>query len=295
MKTWNQCLNEPIAEAVARHAGRKWRVKTVRDLSELACHSCAILSDGALPVFAKYSDAPDAAHQFEVEQASLEYLSSRAGVLIPTFIGIAPAENGALFISEALEVIDRGPLQWRQIGRTLARLHRIKSDQCGFPIQNYFGPLNQENTPVQDWATFYRERRLIPFLRVAVDSGHLPAPMAGQVEKVIRRLPELCGPEVKPALLHGDAQKNNFLSTPQGAYLIDPAVYFGNPEIDLAYMDYFEPVPADVFAGYREEMPIDPGFPGRRNLWRIAGYLAAVAVEGPEHLFRLADALRDYL
>jgi len=63
--------------------------------------------------------------------------------------------------------------------------------------------------------------------------------------------------------------------------VIDPAVYYGNPEIDLAYVDYFEPMPDDVFAGYREEMPIDPGFPERRELWRVSAYLAAVQVEEP--------------
>lgn len=77
--------------------------------------------------------------------------------------------------------------------------------------------------------------------------------------------------------------------------VIDPAVYYGNPEIDLALIDYFEPVPADVFIGYREEMPIDPGFHERRDLWRVYGYLAGVTVEGPAWLGRLIDAVQKYL
>lgn len=295
MKGWHRFLNRPLEEAVSRHRGRTWLARDIRDLSEFACHPCAVISDGAASVFAKYSDAPDAVHQFEVEQAGLEYLSARAGVLIPTPVAILPLETGALFIAEALDEVDRGPLQWRQIGRTLARIHHIRSDQCGFHMKTYFGPLEQDNTPTEDWATFYRERRLLPFLKLAVDSGNLSRDMALQVEKVIRRLPELCGPAVSPRLLHGDAQKNNFISTRQGACVIDPAVYYGHPEVDLAYIDYFESVPWDVFAGYREEMPIDAGFDQRRNLWRIHGYLAAVAVEGREYCFRLANAIRDYL
>ncbi len=65
---------------------------------------------------------------------------------------------------------------------------------------------------------------------------------------------------------HGDAQQNNFISTDRGAVVIDPAVYYGNPEMDLAYVDYFQAVPDDVLDGYRDELPIDAGFRERRDL-----------------------------
>jgi protein-ribulosamine 3-kinase len=65
--------------------------------------------------------------------------------------------------------------------------------------------------------------------------------------------------------------------------IIDPAVYYGHPEMELAYIDYFQPVPRDVFDGYQEQLP---GFWDRRHLWRLWGYLAAVTVEGAGHLSR---------
>jgi fructosamine-3-kinase len=108
--------------------------------------------------------------------------------------------------------------------------------------------------------------------------------MIRKIEKLIMGLPDLHLPEVQPSLLHGDAQQNNFISTEQGAMVIDPAVYYGNLEMDLAYMDYFQPVPGDVFDGYREIMPIDPGFEERRDLWRLPGYLAVLTVEGSRFL-----------
>ena len=77
-----------------------------------------------------------------------------------------------------------------------------------------------------------------------------------------------------------------------GAVVIDPAIYYGNPEMDLAFIDYFQTVPDDVFDGYRDELPIDPGFWERRDLWRVWGYLAAVTVEGPVHLGKLTGALQ---
>ena len=50
-----------------------------------------------------------------------------------------------------------------------------------------------------------------------------------------------------------------------GAMVIHLAIYFGKPELDLAHMDFFQPVPDDVFPGYRESLPIDPGFNEKRE------------------------------
>lgn len=198
-------------------------------------------------------------------------------------------------ILEAIETIDRTPIQWRQIGQTLARIHRVKGNAYGLETHCYFGPLYQDNRPMSNWSTFYAERRLFPRMIGAINAGHMPTTAIQQVERLISRLPNLCGPEVAPTLLHGDAQQNNFISTAAGSVVIDPAVYYGHREMDLAYIDYFQPVPEDVFLGYQEELPIDPGFHERRDLWRVYGYLAAVEVEGAVYLGKLLDAVQQYL
>jgi fructosamine-3-kinase len=185
---------------------------------------------------------------------------------------------------------------------TLASLHQVNDPHFGAAhVEGFFGPLPQDNTPVisNRWADFYTERRLIPRLRSAVDAGHLPRGLAADIERLRRRLPTLCGPEPRPVLLHGDAQHHNFVSTPSGAVVVDVAPYFGHPELDLAVVDYFHPVPDDVFDAYRELLPIDSGFAERRELWRIFAYLAVVTVDsdqpfGRAILARLTDAVRLY-
>jgi fructosamine-3-kinase len=291
----SKSLRAPIEEAVSKYKGRRWRIGDERDLSEFACHHCAIVSDGAFAVFFKCSDAVDAKRQFEVELSGLQTLSKRAAVLIPEPMGIVQVEGGTLLIMEALEAIERGPRQWREIGITLARIHQVKGVSCGFEMNGFCGPLYQDNTPTQNWVTFYRERRLLPRLRVAIDSGNMPSSVVSKVETLIARLPELCSSKIIPTLLHGDAQQNNFISTANGTFVIDPAVYYGDPEIDLALLGSFQPVPDAVFDGYREEMPIDSGFLERCDLWRVTMYLAAVAIEGKAYLNKLTDALQRYL
>ena len=264
-------------------------------MTGFACHPCAILSDGAYSVFAKLSEAANGLDQFEIELAGLRLLSQRAGVLSPTPVGIVSVADGTILVMEEVRAVARAPRHWRQMGQALACIHKVKGERFGLERHGYFGPLFQDNTPMSDWPTFYAERRLWPGLRLAIDSGNMPPQVIRQVERVISRLPELCGPTVAPALLHGDAQQNNFVSTELGPVVIDPAAYYGNPEMDLAYVDYFQPVPDDVFRGYQDELPIDPGFWGRRGLWRVWGYLACVAVGGPGYLSNLTEALQCYL
>lgn len=288
-------LRIPMERAVSEHIGRIWKVVETRDLRDYACHPAAIFSDGAYPVFVKFSDAANGLEQFEVERAGLRLLAERAGVRTPVPVGNIAVQGGALMVLEAVREVAREPRHWRQIGQTLARIHAVKGNFCGLETQGYFGPLYQDNRPMRDWPTFYAERRLWPRLIGAIDAGRLPAEAIRRIEKLIARLPGLCGPETAPALLHGDAQQNNYISAEMETIVIDPAVCYGNPEFDLAYIDYFQPVPEDVFDGYREVMPIDPGFSERRDLWRVYGYLAAVSVEGPAYLGKLMDAVQVYL
>jgi fructosamine-3-kinase len=291
----NDQLPVAVEKIVSEYRGKQWTMKEFRDMNEFSSHPAAILSDGSYSVFVKLSTAANGLEQFERELAGLRLLSERASVLIPTPIGMLPVEGGVMMILEGVQAVDRTPKQWRQIGRALAQIHREKGSRFGLDAHNYFGPLYQDNRFMDDWPTFYAERRLWPRLVGAINSGNLPTDVIKLVEKLIMRLPDLCGPDVTPTLLHGDAQQNNFISTAAGAVVVDPAVYYGHPEMDLGYIDYFQPVSDDVLNAYRDELPIDPGFRERRELWRVYGYLAIAEVGGMPYLPQLTSALRKYL
>ena len=288
----NERLRSAVAERVGRHLGRAWRPVRVQDKSESASHAAAILSDGTYAVFVKLATSATARDQFEREAAGLRFLTRRSGVLTPTVIGIAEGEGAVALIMEAVRTVERGPREWRQMGRALARIHAVQADRFGFHAYNYWGDFRQENSPAADWAEFFWTNRIAPRLAAAVDSGHLPVGLAVQVEGLHARLPALCGNRVTPSLLHGDAHQNNFLCTPNGPALIDPAICFGHPEADLAYVDFFAPVSELLFDGYRELAAIEHGFAERRELWLIPARLAMIEVLGPRHVPRLVTALR---
>ena len=94
--------------------------------------------------------------------------------------GISASDTTWLLLFEALpeRTTDRSPDDFRAIGRTLATMHEVHQGQFGLAdFDGYFGPLPQDNRPVpaNTWPDFYAERRVRPLLKIAVDSGNLPA------------------------------------------------------------------------------------------------------------------------
>jgi protein-ribulosamine 3-kinase len=304
-------LAESVVRQVARsataHRGRPWVETGFTDLNDRASHPCGVFHGEPFSVFAKLDTSTGDSEQFTAELRGLDLVRRLAGVATPTPVatGIVTVDGGSLLMYEALPERPTGARtaqDWRAIGRTLAALHSAHDGRFGLAAgDGFFGPLRQDNRPISTdrWADFYAERRVLPLLRSAVDAGTLPADIAAGVERLVPRLPDLCGPEPRPSLLHGDAQQNNFISIAAGAVVIDAVVYFGHPEVDLALVDLFTPVPDAVFDGYREMRPIDPGFPRRRELWRLHGYLAVVTVDGAnpfgrQYVGRIAAAARSY-
>lgn len=139
----NADLRHQIEKAVTMHLGAPWRINAFQDLNDLASHPCALLSDGTYAVFAKLSQAMNAVAQFEAELHGLRLIASLSGVAVPTPIGIVTAQDanaGAVMLLEGVQAVERTGVQWRHIGQTLARIHRVKGTRFGLETNGYFGP-----------------------------------------------------------------------------------------------------------------------------------------------------------
>lgn len=292
-------VKDAIERAVCRHLGRRWVARGFTDLTDRASHRCGVLHGEPISVFAKLDSGDDAEEKFAAELRGLELLQERAQFPVPTPVGtgLLALDDGFLLLTEALSErppSDRTPEDWRAIGHTLATLHQTTGTRFGLATNGYFGALRQDNAPVASnrWVDFYRERRVLPLLRSAADTGQFPDDLRRDVERLVGRLSSLCGPEPRPTLLHGDAQQHNFVSTDAGAVVADATPYFGHPEVDLMLVDYFQPVPDDLFHAYRDVVPIDAEFAQRRDLWCVFVDLACVTVRAGQFERPALDRLR---
>ena len=142
----------------------------------------------------------------------------------------------------------------RDAARIVARLHRATtSSSFGYAYDTPLGSLVQDNRAGASWIAFYREQRLLPLVRACLEGGQLDLDLA----RAIRELP-LEGllahrASVRPALLHGDLWRGNMLfAQDRLAALIDPALYYGDPQVDCAMLRLFPALCDDFFAAYRE-------------------------------------------
>lgn len=246
--------------------------------------------------------------------------------------GDAEAADGtAWLLLEWLEPGPRGPAFDERLGRGLAALHAwrattsgdstasvsadltrssdsessvgdttapassvVRGDAWGWEADNFIGPLPQENGRAETWAAFWRDRRLAPQLRRARDLGRLPGRMADW-DALFARLPALlaAGEDDGPSLLHGDLWSGNVLSADGAPALVDPAVYRGHREADLAMADLFGGFGARFHAAYAEASPLLPGYAEtRRSIYQLYYLLVHVNLFAGGYISQTAATLR---
>lgn len=231
-------------------------------------------------VFVKHRPGAPAG-TFTAEARGLEAIRVRGAPRVPQVLAVGD-EDGARFL--ALEWLPPGPPapgHDERLGRALAALHRAGAPAFGDPLPNWIGPLPQDNTPHADWPGFLAERRLAPLVRAARDRGGLEAGDVARAERLMGRLPELCGPPEPPARLHGDLWGGNAHPGPDGLpVLIDPATYGGHREMDLAMMRLFGGFSERVFAACAEAYPTAPGAAGRVALMQLYPLLVHLVLFG---------------
>ena len=215
---------------------------------------------------------------FGVEAEGLEALAASGSVRVPSVVAASgPGDEVAWLLLEWIEEGRAGRAGWIRLGRELAALHRhpgpgAPDARFGWGGDNLIGSLPQPNGWSGDWAGFWAERRIRPLARELRERGALSAAQASIVETVAERAGELLGPAATdgPSLLHGDLWSGNVLFARGGApVLIDPAVYVGHREVDLAMADLFGGFSGAFREAYEDAWPLQPGHLRRRPAYQL--------------------------
>jgi len=190
----------------------------------------------------------------------------------------------AYLVIEHLELHQEG--DFAALGAMLARLHGAAGTRYGWSRDNYIGATEQENAWAEEWPAFFRERRLRPQIALAQRNG-----FSLECDFVLDNLDKLLGHGPRPSLLHGDLWSGNAGFHRGEPVLFDPAVYYGDRECDLAMTELFGGFPADFYASYAKELPLDAGYGKRKHLYNLYHLLNHLNIFGGGYLGQVSSTL----
>jgi len=193
---------------------------------------------------------------------------------------------------EFIEQRRRAPGYWEVLGHQLAQLHKCSAPSHGLDHNNYIGSLAQSNKTHRSWLTFFIEERLSPLLKLAIDDHHAPGVWMRKFETLYARLPSLL-PDGRPSLLHGDLWSGNVITGHDGLpCLIDPAVYYGHREADLAMTHLFGGFEDGFYSSYESLYPLPTGFSERIDLYNLYPLLVHFNLFGASYAERITNILK---
>lgn len=223
--------------------------------------------------------------RLDVEGWMLRLLAERCPALpLP---GVHVAED-ALLVMDALDASGNlTPAAEEHAAEVIAGLHAVTAHRFGLERDTVIGGLPQPNPWTERWSDFFRDHRLLAMARQGLEAGRLPAGMMTRIERLAGRLDTWIDDGAPPSLLHGDLWTGNVLVGMDGhiSGLIDPAVYYGDAEIELAFTTLFGTFGEPFFRRYDEIRPLRPGFfEVRRDLYLLYPLLVHVRLFGGSYV-----------
>ena len=187
----------------------------------------------------------------------------------------------------------------------LAALHSVTGHAFGLERDTLIGGLDQPNGQMASSGTpsspsggssIWPARQRPP--------GGCRRRRRARIEARAGRLDRWLDEPAAPALIHGDMWGGNVLCrrTAPGADrgnriagFIDPAIYYADPEVELAFATLFNTFGEAFFARYREVRPLAPGFfKARRDLYNLYPLLVHVRLFGGGYLGAVERTLRRF-
>ena len=243
--------------------------------------------------FVKWNDRNTYPGMFEAEKEGLEALrESKMSLPQPLLCGNSC--NYSFLLMEWIDSADRKANYWNLLAVQLAEIHRLTHTEYGWKSSNYIGSLAQENIFTNDWIEFFIHFRLEKQLKIALDSGKLGSRHNKIFSNLFKILPQLL-PVEPPSMLHGDLWSGNVMVGETGnPVLIDPAVYYGNREIEISFTYMFGGFHREFYETYDACWPLQPGFSERVSIYNLYPLLVHINLFGGGYIHQLESSISDY-
>jgi len=245
--------------------------------------------------FVKINQKEKLPYLFEKEERGLQLLRSKSELKVPKPLVVGYFESHSYLVMELIETGSPKVKFWENFATGLAHLHQCSANEFGLEENNYVGSLIQENGKEKDWTTFFIENRLKVQLNLANENKRLDKSINDSFVLLFDRMSGIF-PEEPPALLHGDLWSGNFLCNKEGqAVIMDPAVYFGHREMDLAMTHLFGGFDSKFYKAYESVFPLADGWQHRIDLCNLYPLLVHVNLFGAAYANRLKSVLKQIL
>lgn len=283
-------------EETLRSLGDPSAIQSARGVGGGCIHQTMCLDTLANRYLLKWNPSPAAA-MYRAEAQGLAALYAVGAVRTPQVLACVEPPDAPAYL--LLEWIEPAGQAWdaARLGEELAELHRLGTAAAyGFDADNFIGSTPQSNRWQPDWVTFFREERLRPQMMLAARNGLLPSDRRRRLERLMDRLDALLGNvKRRPALLHGDLWAGNVIGAANGQpVLIDPAVYYGDREAELAFTRLFGGFSLRFYQAYQSTVPLPADAAERVDLYNLYHLFNHLNLFGEMYAGEVDRALRRY-
>ena len=231
---------------------------------------------------------------FHAEQQGLALLAQPQVIRIPRIIAAGHTADTQVLILEWIEQGLKTDAFWKAFGEQLAALHHIQRTTFGLDTDNYMGALPQNNQSTANWIDFFIHQRLQPQVQMALGKKLLEPAQAALFEKLYQQLSNIFATE-PPALLHGDLWSGNYLCSATGQpVLIDPAVYYGHRNMDMAMTTLFGGFDALFYESYHYHFPLPANYRQQWEVCNLYPLLIHLNLFGKSYLANILNTIRQY-
>ena len=243
--------------------------------------------------FVKQNSASRFHEMFAKEVLGLKLLQEKSRFIIPEVIGEFQLDDVSFLVLEHLNQNIPNQKFWFDFGKKLAHLHQQSNSKFGLSFDNYIGSISQTNHHFLSWTEFFENQRLSPLVKLAFDKNLLSKEDLKAFKLLYLKLEEIF-PTEKPSLVHGDLWSGNFLCNNNKPVLIDPAVYYGNREMDLAMTRLFGGFDDDFYHAYQNEFPLEKGWVKRIDICNLYPNLVHLILFGRSYYSSIKNVLNAF-
>jgi protein-ribulosamine 3-kinase len=287
-------LKAGIAEALSAYAGHNITISAYANVSGGCINDCYALTTSAGKFFVKTNNAARYPGMMAAEEKGLQLLASTKAISTPRVITTGECAGHSFILMEYLEQGSASPDFWEDFGYSLARLHRNTTDAFGLEYDNYIGSLPQYNAFTSLWIDFFRYQRIEVQLKIAIDNQLIDNSKIANFEALYKQLPSIV-PTEQPSLLHGDLWSGNFLYAANAKVaLIDPSVYYGHREMEIAFTSLFGGFHPRLYDAYNNAWPLQPGFDERKDIYNLYSLLVHLNLFGRSYLSQIEGILQRF-